>query len=98
MHGAGWLIGVLAVYAIGQISESVLNPIIVGDAVSLDMVTMIVSLFIGGTIAGFLGLLLAVPVAATLKILAEELLLPRWRAWANHALPTDAATPPPVDE
>jgi len=98
VHGAGWVLGVLAVYAIGQIAESVLNPIIVGDAVSLDMVTMIVSLFIGGTIAGFLGLLLAVPVAATLKILAEELLLPRWRAWANPATAGEVVPPPPVDE
>ncbi len=82
-HGWGWLIGVLAVYAVGQIAESILNPLIVGDAVQLDLLTMIVALTVGGAIAGFAGLVLAVPVAATLRILAEELWLPRWRAWAT---------------
>ncbi len=81
-HGWGWLLGVLGVYAVGQIAESVLNPLIVGDAVELDLLTMIVALTVGGAVAGFAGLVLAVPVAATLRILAEELWLPRWRTWA----------------
>lgn len=81
-HGLGWLVGVVAVYAVGQIAESVLNPVIVGDAVQLDMVSMIVALLIGGTVAGFFGLLVAVPLAATGRILLEELVLPRWRQWA----------------
>ena len=82
-HGWGWLLGVLAVYAVCQVAESVLNPLIVGDAVQLDLLTMIVALTVGGAVAGFAGLVLAVPVAATLRILAEELWLPRWRAWAT---------------
>ena len=84
VHGWGWFGGVIAVYAAGQIAESVLNPIIVGDAVQLDMVTIIVAFLVGAAVAGLVGLLLAVPVAATLRILAEELLLPRWRSWAAH--------------
>lgn len=82
-HGTGWLAGVVGVYVFGQVAESVLNPLIVGDAVQLDIVTLVVALLIGGAVAGFFGLLLAVPVAATVKILAEELLLPRWRTWAE---------------
>jgi predicted PurR-regulated permease PerM len=82
-HGWGWLLGVLGVYAVGQIAESVLNPLIVGDAVQLDLLTMILALTVGGALAGFAGLVLAVPMAATLRILAEELWLPRWRKWAT---------------
>jgi len=91
-HGWGWFAGVVAVYAAGQIAESVLNPIIVGDAVQLDMVTMIVAFLVGAATAGLAGLILAVPVAATLRILGEEIVLPRWRAWAN---PPPPAEPPP---
>lgn len=82
VHGWGWFAGMLVVYGVGQLAESILNPLIVGDAVQLDTLTMLLALFAGGAVGGFLGLLLAVPVAATLRILAEELLLPKWREWA----------------
>lgn len=83
VHGWGWFVGMLGMYGVGQLAESILNPLIVGDAVQLDTLTMLLALFAGGALGGFLGLLLAVPVAATLRILADELLLPRWRAWAE---------------
>ncbi|MBM4345151.1 MAG: AI-2E family transporter [Deltaproteobacteria bacterium] len=100
VHGWGWFGGVVAVYAAGQIAESVLNPIIVGDAVQLDMVTIIVAFLVGAAVAGLVGLLLAVPVAATLRILAEELVLPRWRSWAAHrvAAPVPTQTADPAGE
>ena len=82
LHGWGWYLGLVGVYAAGQIAESVLNPIIVGDAVQLDMVTIIVAFLVGGAVAGLIGLVVAVPVAATARILLEELVLPRWRSWA----------------
>ncbi len=83
-HGWAWLLAVLGVYAVGQLAESILNPLIVGDAVQLDLLTMIIALTVGGALAGFAGLVLAVPVAATLRILGEEVWLPRWRAWAER--------------
>ncbi|MSQ82890.1 MAG: AI-2E family transporter [Myxococcales bacterium] len=94
VHGWGWFGAVIAVYVLGQIAESVLNPIIVGDAVQLDMVTIIVAFFVGAAVAGLVGLLLAVPVAATLRILAEELVLPRWRQWADSRIGADPAWNP----
>lgn len=94
-HGWGWLAGVIAVYGAGQVADSVLNPVIVGDAVQLDMVSIVVALLIGGAVAGALGLVVAIPVAASLRILAEEWLLPRWRMWADGPPggepPTDTA-------
>ncbi|MFZ4580040.1 MAG: AI-2E family transporter [Myxococcota bacterium] len=93
LHGVGWLVGVVAVYVLGQVLESVLNPIIVGDAVQIDVVTLIVALLIGGSLAGFFGLLVAVPVAATLRILADELALPAWRAWAADGAVAVEVTP-----
>ena len=49
-----------------------------------ERVTVLVVIFIGGAVAGFYGLVLAIPVAACLKILAEELVLPRWKQWASE--------------
>ncbi len=91
VHGWAWLAGVSAIYLVGQVADSVLNPIIVGDAVDLDMMTMIIALLAGGAAFGMIGLLIAVPAAATLRILAHEVILPNWRAWAGRG---DDAEPP----
>jgi predicted PurR-regulated permease PerM len=37
----------------------------------------------GGALAGVLGMLFAIPIAACFKILFEELVLPRVRQWAE---------------
>ncbi len=84
VHGWAWFAGVAVIYLVGQIADSVLNPVIVGDAVDLDMMTMIIALLAGGAAFGMIGLLVAVPAAATLRILADEVVLPHWRAWANR--------------
>ena len=40
------------------------------------------SFFIGGSVAGVLGMLLAIPAAACIKIFFEEVVLPPLRRWA----------------
>lgn len=95
MHGWAWFAGVSAIYLVGQVADSVLNPIIVGDAVDLDMMTMIIALLAGGAAFGMIGLLIAVPAAATLRILADEVILPNWRAWASRD--ESSASAPPGD-
>lgn len=84
-HGTAWLIGVVVVYIVGQVLDSVLTPIIVGSGAQIHIVTTIVALLVFGSLLGFVGLLLAIPLAATLKILTEELLLPRLKAWARQS-------------
>ncbi|HEU4682945.1 MAG TPA: AI-2E family transporter [Nitrospira sp.] len=70
-------------YLIVQFFESWwLTPWIQGQTTNLSAVTVIIVVLIGGAVAGFLGLMLAIPVASSVKILFEELLLPRWEAWA----------------
>ncbi|HJT19475.1 MAG TPA: AI-2E family transporter [Nitrospira sp.] len=59
-----------------------LTPWIQGQTSNLSAVTVIIVVLVGGAVAGFLGLLLAIPVASSIKILFEELVLPRWEAWA----------------
>ncbi len=72
------------VYIIAQTIDGwVMEPLVQGKATNLDPITVLLAVLIGGSLAGILGMLLAVPVAACGKILAQELLLPRIRAWAG---------------
>lgn len=71
LHWTGWgqILGVVAVYTIIQLLEGfVITPKIVGDKVGLSSLWVIIALMIGGELFGFLGILLAVPAAAVLKI------------------------------
>ena len=63
-------IGVLAVFVVGQMIEGFyLTPKIVGDQVGLNPVWVILAIMVFSSALGFLGLLLAVPIAAALKVL-----------------------------
>jgi predicted PurR-regulated permease PerM len=66
----GWqLVGVVLAYtAIQTLEGFVLTPRIVGQTVGLSEIWVLVALFVGGELFGFLGILLAVPAAAVAKI------------------------------
>jgi predicted PurR-regulated permease PerM len=74
--GFDWhLLAVLGWYAVVQNLEGfVLTPRIVGGSVGLHPGAVIVALLIGGDLFGFLGLLIAVPAAAVVKVFVDELL------------------------
>jgi predicted PurR-regulated permease PerM len=59
-----------------------LTPWIQSQSTDMNAVTVLIVVFIGGAIAGFYGLLLAIPAAACVKILLEEVVMPRWERWA----------------
>ena len=61
----------------------VLTPLIAGKATNLDPVTIFVAVLAGGSVLGAYGMLLAVPVAACIKITLQEIVLPNIRAWAH---------------
>nr|WP_244643959.1 AI-2E family transporter [Alsobacter metallidurans] len=63
---------VLAVFFSGQFLEgNILSPKLVGQAVGLHPVWLMFALFAFGALFGFVGLLLAVPLAATVGVLAR---------------------------
>lgn len=67
------VVGVLAVWGTGQLLESyVLTPKLVGDRVGLSPVTVIFAVMTGGTLFGFLGMLLALPVASVANVLIRH--------------------------
>mgnify|MGYP001254475870 CR=1 FL=1 len=67
------IILVVVIFLIGQLVEgTVLTPKLVGERVGLHPVWVIFALFSGAAIAGFLGVLIAVPVAAILGVLLRH--------------------------
>ncbi|MDP1808997.1 MAG: AI-2E family transporter [Actinomycetota bacterium] len=63
------LIVVIGMIVIQQIDSAIISPIIMRHAVNLHPVVVILALLIGGTLFGFLGLLIAIPIAAVAKAL-----------------------------
>ncbi|WP_170369457.1 AI-2E family transporter [Ruegeria arenilitoris] len=66
-------IGLVAgIFAIGQVVEgNFLTPKLVGDSVGLHPVWLLLALSVFGALFGFVGMLIAVPVAAALGVLAR---------------------------
>ncbi|MGB3298976.1 MAG: AI-2E family transporter [Phormidesmis sp.] len=56
-----------------QIVDNVFTPRILGDAVGLNPVWVLLSLFIGAQVSGLLGVIIAVPLAGTIKQVIDSL-------------------------
>ena len=71
--GEWWMIGAVgAVFAAGQVIEgNVLTPKLVGGSVGLHPVWLIFALSAFGALFGFVGMLVAVPVAASIGVVAR---------------------------
>lgn len=65
-----YVAGVLAVFGVGQVIESYwLTPKLVGDRIGLHPVAVIFAVLAGGQLFGFLGMLLALPMAAIANVM-----------------------------
>jgi len=74
------------IYLIAQgLDGWVIEPLVQGKATNLEPVTVLLAVLIGGSLAGLLGMLIAIPAAACLRILAQEVALPKLREWAQQA-------------
>ncbi|MBE6468074.1 MAG: AI-2E family transporter [Alphaproteobacteria bacterium] len=63
---------VVGVFAVGQFLEgNFLTPKLVGDSIGLHPVWVMFALLAGGVLLGFLGLMIAVPLAAVIGVLAR---------------------------
>ena len=63
------LYGAIAILIIQQIDGWIIVPKIVGDCVKLHPVVVLLAILIGGNLFGLVGMLLAVPVAAFIRLL-----------------------------
>ena len=74
----------LVLLTIGQfLDDYILTPKIQGKSTNMDTPTILFASIAGGTLAGIYGLLVAIPVAACLKILLREVFWPRFKSWAE---------------
>jgi predicted PurR-regulated permease PerM len=73
-HDALYLIPVAVVFMVGQSLESMLlTPLLVGDKIGLHPVAVIFAVLAGGQLFGFLGILLALPVASVVMVLLRHM-------------------------
>lgn len=62
-----------AAVVVGQINDNVIAPRLVGNSIGLNPIWLIVALFMGGKVAGVLGLVIAVPIASVSKRMADTM-------------------------
>ena len=68
------LLYVAIVFGIGQMLEGMLlTPLLVGDRIGLHPVAVIFAVLAGGQLFGFVGVLLALPVAAVIAVVLRYL-------------------------
>lgn len=79
--GAPWQAGAVVAVMVGaqQVDNHFITPYVMQRAVRLHPAVVMLALLAGGTLGGFSGLLLAVPVAAVLKIILGHI-------WRTHVL------------
>jgi len=76
------------VFAVIQVLDGwVLQPIIYGKTTDLDPVTIFVAILAGGSVLGIYGMLIAIPVAACVKILMIDLVIPKLRELGTRSVP-----------
>ena len=90
-----WVLGAPTVfYFLGQaIDDYILTPQIQGKSTGMDTPSILFASIAGGALFGFFGMLIAIPIAACVKILIQEIFWPRFKEWAEGR----AADPLPID-
>ena len=69
-----YLVYIAIVFGVGQAMEgTVLTPLLVGDKIGLHPVAVIFAVLAGGQLFGFVGILLALPVAAVIMVFVRHL-------------------------
>ncbi|MAX24585.1 MAG: hypothetical protein CMJ19_08775 [Phycisphaeraceae bacterium] len=76
------------VYGVAQLADGwVVEPLVQGKATNLDPLTVMLAVIMGGALMGLLGMLLAIPLASSIKILGREWIVPELKAYAESRKP-----------
>ena len=80
-----WIVSApTGIYFLGQaLDDYVWTPIIQGKSTGMDTPTILFASLAGGALFGVFGLLIAIPIAACVKILIQEIFWPRFKEWAE---------------
>lgn len=74
----------LVFVVIQAIDGWVLTPFLQGEYLKIHPVTVLFAVFAGGSLAGLLGMLLAIPLTAALKIVFSDVIKPNVQHWAEE--------------
>ena len=104
------IIGVLIIVIVVQlIDNNLIVPMIVGSKVQINAFVSIVGIIVGGVIAGFSGMFLAIPIIAILKVIFDRIEslepwgylmsddLPKNYSWKNKSKPEIEKTEEIID-
>ena len=81
----GSLVRTGVIFALAEVIEGyVLLPRILGDSLGLHPLVVFFSLLAGGAALGMLGVLVALPLTASIVILCQEFVLPALKDWADE--------------
>jgi predicted PurR-regulated permease PerM len=82
--------GMLWLLVVQQIDNHIISPNVMGRTVKLHPITVMLSLLIGGTMAGIFGMLLVIPLVAVVKMVSTHM-------WARRSV-REAIAPVMVEE
>lgn len=80
----------IVVIALQQIDANIINPKIVGDSVKISPLLVIFAVTIGGAYFGVMGMFLAVPVAALIKLILDDIIEMNYAKKQELAKKTDS--------
>ena len=95
---SGWAVGLgVAIYFLlyQQLENHFVQPLVMRRTTSLNPLMTLVAVLLGAELLGILGALIAIPVAAMIKILVTDIAVHRRRA--AGAAPEPPGDPPPAD-
>lgn len=92
-----WISVIVGIFAVGQFVEgNILQPKLIGSSVGLHPVWLMFALFAFGALFGFVGLLVAVPAAASVAVLVR-FAFAQYRASPFYSLDPEIAASSPID-
>ena len=84
------LIFLIFVIILQQIEGNLIYPKVVGNSTGLPGLWVLAAVTIGGAVSGIMGMLIAVPIAATIyKLVRDDLRTPKANRWDFLAVPED---------
>ncbi len=92
-----WISVIVGIFVVGQFVEgNILQPKLIGSSVGLHPVWLMFALFAFGALFGFVGLLVAVPAAASVAVLVR-FAFAQYRASPFYSLDPEIAASSPID-
>ena len=69
-ENVGWII--VVIYGVSAVQSQLISPLLVNESLNVSPVLVLLGQIISGIFFGFIGIMLAVPITAVVKILVDE--------------------------